>query len=78
MDDEGRVFKVVHADGSTWTISDLEKWALDHDEYGLVYCDMDGFYIDEFGYLCVADECGNYAYLGESDDMKIVYTGGGR
>lgn len=34
-----------------------EEWAKD-----LIYCDMEGFHIDEDGTLCLADECGKYAY----------------
>lgn len=31
----------------------------------LVWCDMDGFYLDEYGELLLADECGNYAICPE-------------
>jgi hypothetical protein len=34
-----------------------EEWAR-----GLMYCDMEGFYIGEDGTLILADECGNFAY----------------
>ena len=34
-----------------------EEWAK-----GLMYCDMEGFHIDEDGTLCLADECGKCAY----------------
>ena len=34
-----------------------EPWA-----EGLIYCDMEGFAVEEDGTLIVCDECGNYAY----------------
>ncbi len=43
-----------------------EEWAKD-----LIYCDMEGFHIDEDGTLCLADECGSYAYC-PHDRFKIV------
>lgn len=54
-----------------------EEWA----KY-LIYCDMEGFHIDEGGTLCLADECGNYAYcpherfkiVVEIPDMKTDYS----
>ena len=36
-----------------------EKW---FKESNLIYCDIDGWYIGEDGYLILADECGNFAY----------------
>jgi len=51
----------------TYKIALKEKWA-----QGLVYCDIDGFYIGEDGSLILADECGNYAYPPE-DRFKIVF-----
>lgn len=42
-----------------------EKWA-----QGLIYCDMEGFHIDEDGTLCLADECGNYRYC-PHDRFKV-------
>ncbi len=37
-----------------------EAWA-----YGLIYCDMEGFVIEEDGGLILTDECGNLAYCPE-------------
>lgn len=34
-----------------------EKWAK-----GLMYCDMEGFALEEDGTLLLLDECGNFAY----------------
>jgi hypothetical protein len=33
-----------------------------HEEWAkhLIYCDMEGFFIGEDGYLILADECGKY------------------
>jgi hypothetical protein len=42
-----------------------EEWAR-----GLIYTDMEGFYIGEDGTLILADECGNYAYC-PADRFKI-------
>lgn len=38
------------------SIATYEKWA-----DGLIYCDMEGFAIEEDGTLLLLDECGNYA-----------------
>lgn len=70
-----RKWHVEHADGSEWTASDFERWALDHPDSGLVWCDMDGFLIDEYGGLSICDECGNVRYLGGSEDMAVVWDG---
>lgn len=42
-----------------------EKWAK-----GLIYCDMEGFFVDEDGQLILADECGHFAYC-PPDRFKI-------
>lgn len=39
----------------TYEIALKEEWAK-----GLIYCDMQGFYLGEDGDLILADECGNY------------------
>jgi hypothetical protein len=42
---------------------DMENIALNEEwARGLMYCDMEGFYIGEDGTLILADECGNFAY----------------
>lgn len=64
---------VEHADGREWTTADLALWALDHSGEGLIYCDMEGFLVDEYGDLWIADECGNVCYVGEPDDMRVVW-----
>lgn len=70
-----RYWHVEHADGSEWTIDDLEQWALDHPEENMIYCDMAGFMVDEYGGLSIVDECGNYCYVGQSPDMVVVRDG---
>ena len=45
-----------------------EDWAK-----GLIYCDMEGFFIDEDGRLILADECGNYRYV-PSDRYDVVWN----
>lgn len=67
-----RTWHVEHADGSEWTMDDLEEWALHADE-GLIYCDMDGFYLDEYGALVILDECGHYCHAPDSADMRVVW-----
>lgn len=44
-----------------------EKW---FKESNLIYCDIDGWYIGEDGYLILADECGNFVYA--PDHYKAV------
>lgn len=43
-----------------------EEWAK-----GLMYCDMEGFAIEEDGMLILLDECGRHAYCPE-DRFGIV------
>ena len=60
--DEKKVtFTVI--DKETGHYPDLEKIAL-HEDWakGLVYCDMEGFAIEEDGDLFLMDECGNSKY----------------
>lgn len=42
---------------------DIEEIAL-HEEWakGLIYCDMEGFAIEDDGTMMLVDECGNFAY----------------
>ena len=50
-------------DKKTGHYPDLETIAL-HEDWakGLVYCDMEGFAIEEDGDLFLMDECGNFKY----------------
>ena len=49
-----------------WEIALKEDWA-----NGLMYCDMEGFAIEEDGTLLLLDECGKQAYCPEGR-FKIV------
>lgn len=49
-----------------WEIALKEDWAND-----LMYCDMEGFAIEEDGTLLLLDECGKHAYCPEGR-FKIV------
>lgn len=50
-----------------WDIALHEEWAK-----GLMYCDMEGFAIEEDGSLFLMDECGRYKYPPEGR-FKIVW-----
>lgn len=43
-----------------------EEWAK-----GLIYSDMEGFFIGENGQLILADECGNFAFC-PHDRFKVI------
>lgn len=52
---------------------DISEIALNEDwAKGLIYCDMEGFFIDENARLILADECGNYCFV-PSDRYKVVW-----
>ena len=53
-----------------WKIALEEDWAKD-----LMYCDMEGFAIEEDGTLILLDECGRHAYCPEGR-FKIVLAKG--
>ena len=58
------VFTVI--DNQTGKKPDLEKIALEEKWASeLVYCDMEGFAIEEDGCLLLLDECGQHAYCPE-------------
>ena len=46
-----------------------EKW---FKESGLIYCDIDGWYISEDGYLILVDDCGKVGYPPQ-DRFKVVF-----
>jgi hypothetical protein len=54
-------FKVIDTktgkEPDIYQIALREEWA-----NGLMYCDMEGFAIEEDGTLMLVDECGRYAY----------------
>lgn len=56
-----QAFSVI--DNNTGEYPNLELIALKEDwAKGLIYCDMEGFAVDESGNLVLLDECGNMAY----------------
>jgi hypothetical protein len=48
-------------EADTCQIALKEEWAK-----GLIYCDMEGFFIGEDDTLILVDECGNFAYCPEN------------
>lgn len=55
------MFTVI--DAKTGREPNLEQIALKEDwAKGLIYCDMEGFFLSEDGNLILADECGNWSY----------------
>ena len=64
-------FKVI--DKKTGKEADTYKIALKEDwAKHLIYCDMEGFAIEEDGTLVLMDECGNVAYCPD-DRFEIVF-----
>lgn len=64
-------FKVI--DKKTGKEADTYKIALKEDwAKHLMYCDMEGFAIEEDGSLVLMDECGNVAYC-PADRFEIVF-----
>jgi hypothetical protein len=52
---------------------DLEEIALKEEwAKGLMYCDMEGFAIEEDGDLVLMDECGKFAYCPEERFRLII------
>lgn len=51
-----------------------EKW---FKESGLIWCDIDGWYISEDGTLALVDDCGKVAYP-PIDRFEIVWQKGGK
>ena len=59
--DKSLEFTVI--DKTTGKYPDLKQLALKEEwAQNLIYCDMDGFCINEDGNLLLMDECGNMAY----------------
>ena len=48
-------------------IARREKWAA-----GLIYCDMEGWAVEQDGSLMLMDECGNYKYA-DRERFKVVW-----
>ena len=59
-------------DNTTGEYPNLERIALKEDwAKGLIYCDMEGFALDESGNLVLMDECGNMAYC-PADRFTVI------
>jgi hypothetical protein len=58
--------KLIVRDAETGLEPDTQEIAL-HEKWadGLMYCDMEGFYVGQDGTLILADECGNFRYCPE-------------
>ena len=59
--------KKTGKEADTYDIACNEEWAK-----GLIYCDIEGFFIGEDGTLVLLDECGNWAYCPE-DRFEVVW-----
>lgn len=59
--------KKTGKEADTYKIALKEDWAKH-----LIYCDMEGFAIEEDGSLVLMDECGNVAYCPD-DRFEIVF-----
>jgi hypothetical protein len=58
--------KKTGKEADAYDIACNEEWAK-----GLIYCDIEGFFIGEDGALVLLDECGNWTYCPE-DRFKVV------
>lgn len=60
---KGNDMKFTVIDLKTGEYPDVERIAL-REEWakGLIYCDIDGFYLGQDGELILADDCGNFAF----------------
>lgn len=63
MKDKEKQIEFIVIDNNTGKQADISEIALKEDwAKGLMYCDMEGFAINENGQLVLIDECGNFAY----------------
>ena len=68
-----QIFKFSVIDNKTGVYPDLYNIALKEDwAKGLMYCDMEGFSINEDGQLILSDECGKFVYC-PSDRFTVVF-----
>lgn len=66
------MFEFTVIDKKTGKYPDVEKIALKEEwAKGLIYCDIEGFAIQEDGTLILSDECGNYAYC-PADRFQVI------
>ena len=72
-DKEKQTLKFSVIDNKTGEYPDLYNIALKEDwAKGLMYCDMEGFSINEDGQLILSDECGKFVYC-PSDRFTVVF-----
>ena len=72
-DKEKQIFKFSVVDNKTGEYPDLYNIALKEDwAKGLMYCDMEGFSINEDGQLILSDECGKFVYC-PNDRFTVVF-----
>ena len=60
--------KLTGKEADMYEIALKEEWAKN-----LVYCDMEGFALQEDGSLILVDECGAFAYCPE-DRFEVILT----
>ena len=67
------LFKVI--DKRTGREAHPESIALDDEPFAsnLVYCDMDGWYVNAYGELALLDECGSFDYPSD-DRFELVWN----
>lgn len=67
------LFKVCHSNGKEWTYRELEEFAKNNRDLKHLYSyGINGFSIDEDGFLTLTDESGNWAYI--EGDFNIVWN----
>lgn len=72
-DKEKQIFNFSVIDNKTGEYPDLYNIALKEDwAKGLMYCDMEGFSINEDGQLILSDECGKFVYC-PSNRFTVVF-----
>lgn len=64
-------------DNKTGKLADIEEIALKEDwAKGLIYCDMEGWMLDQDGTLSLHDECGGFAYPPDPERFVVhVFDG---
>lgn len=58
--------KITGEEPDTWEIAATENWAK-----SLMYCDIEGFAVEEDGTLILMDECGKFEYC-PVDRFRVV------
>lgn len=64
-------------DSTTGDLADIEEIALKEDwAKGLIYCDMEGWMLDQDGNLSLHDECGGIAYPPDPERFVVQWKAG--